>query len=48
MIKLEPMSDDHDPKMLDENTKNFQDQNSVAYEFSTLDKVATEEEDYAV
>ena len=31
--------------MLDENTTNVQGQKSLTYEFSTLDKVATEEED---
>ena len=31
--------------MLDENTSNFQGQKSLTYEFSTLDKVATEKED---
>ena len=39
------MNDDHDKEMLDENTNNFQGQKSLTYEFSTLDKVATEEED---
>ena len=43
--ELEPMNDDHDKEMLDENTNNFQGQKSLTYEFSTLDKVATEEED---
>ena len=38
------MNNDHDKKILDENTNNFQGQNSLTYEFSTLDKVATEEE----
>ena len=39
------MNDDHDKEMLDKNTNNFQGQKSLTYEFSTLDKVATEEED---
>ena len=39
------MNDDQDKEMLDENTSNFQSQKSLTYEFSTLDKVATEEED---
>ena len=39
------MNDDHDKEMLDENTNNFQGQKSLTYDFSTLDKVATEEED---
>ena len=42
------MNDDHDKEMLDENTNNFQGQKSLTYEFSTLDKVATEEEDVKV
>ena len=41
--KLENMNDDHDKEMLNENTNNFQRQNSLTYEFSSLDKVATEE-----
>ena len=32
-------------KMFDENANNFQDQNNLAYEFSTLDEVAKAEED---
>ena len=39
------MNDDHDKEILDENTNNFQGQIIPTYEFSTLDKVATEEED---
>ena len=39
------MNDDYDEEMLDENTSNLQRQKKLAYEFSTLDKVATEEED---
>ena len=39
------MNDDHDKEMLNENTSNLQGQNSLTYEFWTLDKVATEEED---
>ena len=39
------MNGDHDKEVLDENTNNFQGQKSLTYEFSTLDKVATEEED---
>ena len=42
------MNDDHDKEMLNENTNNFQGQKSLTYEFSTLDKVATEEEDVKV
>ena len=38
------MNDDHDKEILDENTNNFQGQNSLTYEFSTLRKVSTEEE----
>ena len=43
--ELEPINDDHDKEMLDENTTNFQGQKSLNYGFSTLEKVATEEED---
>ena len=39
------MYDVHDKGMLDENSNNFHGQNILAYEFSTLDKVITEEED---
>ena len=39
------MNDDHGKEMLDENTNNFQSQKSLTYEFSTLDKFATEQED---
>ena len=35
----------NDKEMLDENTNNFQGQNSPIYEFSTLDEVAKEEKD---
>ena len=38
------MNDDHSKEMLDEITNNFQGQKSLTYEFSTLDKVVTEEE----
>ena len=38
------MNDDHDKEILDENTNNFQGQSILTYEFWTLDKVATEEE----
>ena len=36
------MNDDRDIEMLDENINNFQGQKSLTYEFSALDKVATE------
>ena len=39
------MNDGRDKKMFDENTNNFQGQNNLAYEFSTLDEVAKAEED---
>ena len=39
------MNDDRDKEILNENTNNFQRQNSLIYEFSTLDKIATEEKD---
>ena len=39
------MNNEHDKEMLGENTNNFQVQKSLTYEFSTLDKIATEEED---
>ena len=39
------MYDDHDKEMLDQKTNNFHGQNILAYEFSNLDKVITEEED---
>ena len=39
------MNDEHDKEMPDENINNFQGQKSLTYEFLTLDKVATEEED---
>ena len=42
---MEPINDDHDKEILDENPYNFQGQKSISYEFSALDKVATEEED---
>ena len=42
---MEPLNDDHDKEVLDENTNNFQEQNILTYEFWTLDKIATEEED---
>ena len=38
------MNDDYDKEMLDENTRNRQSRKNLAYEFLTLDKVATEEE----
>ena len=37
------MNDDHGKEMLDENTNSCQGLNSLTYEFSTLDKVATGE-----
>ena len=45
LYELEPMNDDHGKEILDENTNNFQSQKSLTYEFSTLDKFATEQED---
>ena len=39
------MNDDREKEMLDENTNNFQGQKCLTYDFSILDKVATEEED---
>ena len=39
------MNNGRDKKMFDENTNNFQGQNNLAYEFSTLDEVAKAEED---
>ena len=39
------MNDGRDQKMFDENTNNFQGQNNLAYEFSTLDEVPKAEED---
>ena len=39
------MYDDHDKEMLDQKTNNFHGQNILAYEFSNLGKVITEEED---
>ena len=41
---MEPINDDHDKEILDENMNNFQGQKSLTYEFSTLDEVAKEEE----
>ena len=38
------MNDDYDKEISSENTSNFQDQKTLTYGFSTLDKVATEEE----
>ena len=38
------MNDDYDKEMLNENTNNFQGQKSLTYNFSTLHKVATEED----
>ena len=42
--ELEPMNDDYGKEMSSENTSNFQDQKTLTYGFSTLDKVATEDE----
>ena len=42
--ELELMNDNHNKEMLDEITNKFQGQKSLTYEFSTLDKVVTEEE----
>ena len=42
--ELDPMNGDYDKEMLNENTSNFQGQKSLTYEFSNLDKVATEED----
>ena len=39
------MNDEHDKEMLDENTNNFQGQESLTCEFSTLDEVAKGEEE---
>ena len=39
------MNDDYDKEILDENTTNLQSQKNLTYEFSTLHKVTTEEED---
>ena len=39
------MNDDHDKEMLDEKHQQISGSKSLTYEFSTLDKVATEEED---
>ena len=39
------MNDDHDREMLDEKHQQISGSRSLTYEFSTLDKVATEEED---
>ena len=39
------MNDDYDKKVLDENTSPLQRQKNLTYEFSTVDKVAAEEED---
>ena len=41
--ELEPMNDDHDKKMLNENTNNWSKESN--YEFSTSDEVAKEKED---
>ena len=38
------MNNDYDKEMLDENTSNLLSQKNLTYEFSTLDKVALEEE----
>ena len=43
--KLEPINDDHEKEMLNENTTNFQSQKSLTYKFSSLDQITTEEED---
>ena len=39
------MNDDHDKEMLDEKHQQISGSKSLTYEFSTLDKAATEEED---
>ena len=39
------MNDDHDKEMLDEKHQQISGLKSLTYEFSNLDKVATEEED---
>ena len=38
------MNDDHDKEMLDEKHQQISGSKSLTYEFSTLDKVATEED----
>ena len=43
--ELEPVNDDYDKEVSDENTSNLQSQKNLACEFSNLDKVATEEEE---
>ena len=44
MSWMEPVNDDYAKEMLDENTSNLQSQLNLIYEFSTLDKAATEED----
>ena len=39
------MNYDYDKQMLQENTSNLQSQKNLIYEFSAIDKAATEEED---
>ena len=39
------MNDDYHKEILNENISNFQGQKSLNYEFSTLEKVASEQED---
>ena len=43
--ELEPVNDDYDKEVSDENTSNLQSQKNLACEFSNLDKGATEEEE---
>lgn len=38
------MNNDYNKGMLDEKTNNLQSQNNLTYDFSALDKVATEED----
>ena len=40
---MELVNDDYNKEMLHENTNNFQSQKNLSYEFSALDKAATEE-----
>ena len=43
--ELEPVNDDYDKEVSDENTSNLQSQKNLACEFSNLDKVATEKKE---
>ena len=43
--QVEPVNYDYDKQMLQENTSNLQSQKNLIYEFSAIDKAATEEED---